>query len=84
MLLNTFLQRRRISTNNLLDLLAILEKHKSRHGAHAQFLRDLWDLVDVDFVETGVGEFVRKSAHTVLLVYAPFCFHGEMGTYFTT
>ena len=49
-----------IRTNDLLDLLAVLEQHERRHGLDAQLLRDIRNIVDVDLVEIGVvlvGEF---------------------------
>lgn len=60
-LLNGSLESRWVGTNNLTDLVAVLEEQESRHGADGQLLRDLWELIDVDFVEFGGGEFVGES-----------------------
>jgi hypothetical protein len=61
MRLDRVLQRRWVCANDLADLLTILEQHECRHGAHAQLLRNLWDFVDVEFVEASVGVLVRES-----------------------
>lgn len=60
-LLNGSLESRWVGTDNLTDLVAVLEEQESRHGANGQLLRDLWELIDVDFVEFGGGEFVGES-----------------------
>lgn len=60
-LLNGSLESRGVGTDNLTDLVAVLEEQESRHGANGQLLRDLWELIDVDFVEFGGGEFVCES-----------------------
>lgn len=52
--LDRTLNIRRRSTQNLIDLLSVLEVDESRHGADAQLLRDVGDLVDVDLVERNV------------------------------
>lgn len=41
--------------HDLGDLFPVLEEDKSGHGADAQFLGDVGDLVDVEFVEAGGG-----------------------------
>lgn len=61
-LLNGSLESRWVGTDNLTDLVAVLEEQESRHGANGQLLRDLWELIDVDFVEFGGGEFVGEFA----------------------
>jgi len=55
-LLNCREQRLRVSTNDLLDLLLVLEDQECRHGADAELLRDIRDLVDVQLHEVGAGE----------------------------
>ena len=40
-----------IRTNDLVDLLSILEEHERRHSPHAQFLRHIWHLIHIDLVE---------------------------------
>lgn len=40
--------------HDLADLLSVLEDHKGRHGADAEFLGDVGDFVDVELVEAGV------------------------------
>jgi len=44
-----------VGTDNGGDLLAVLEEDEGGHGADAQLLGDLGDLVDVDLVEAGAG-----------------------------
>lgn len=44
-----------VGTDDLADLFAVLEEQEGGHGADAEFLGDVWDLVDVDLVEAGVG-----------------------------
>jgi len=53
--LDRSLQCSRVRADDLADLLAILEEHERRHGAHGEFLRYFWDLVDVELVEARVG-----------------------------
>lgn len=60
MLLDGGLESDRVGTNDLADLLAVLEEQEGGHGAHALLLGDLGDLVDVDLVEAGVGVVVGK------------------------
>lgn len=59
-LLNGSLKSNRVGTNDLLDLLAVLEEQESGHGADGVLLSDLGDLVDVDLVEAGVGVVVGE------------------------
>lgn len=59
-LLNSSLKSDRIGTNDLLDLLAVLEEQESGHGADGVLLSDLGDLVDIDLVEAGVGVVVGE------------------------
>lgn len=40
-----------ISADDLADLLAVLEEDEGRHGANAELLRHVGDLVDVELVE---------------------------------
>ena len=54
MLLDSGLQRPLIRAHDLADLLAVLEEQERRHGADAELLRDVADLVDVDLEELGV------------------------------
>ena len=61
MLLDSSLERDRVGANDLLDLLAVGEDLEGRHGADAQLLGDLGDLVDVDLVEADVGVGVGES-----------------------
>lgn len=55
MLLDGGLESSGVGTNNGSDLLAVLEEDESGHGANAELLGDLGDLVDVDLVEAGAG-----------------------------
>jgi hypothetical protein len=54
-LLDGSLEGRGVGTNNGSDLLAVLEEHESGHGADAELLGNLGQLVDVNLVETGAG-----------------------------
>jgi len=54
-LLDGSLESLGVGTDDLGDLLAILEQDKGGHGADAEFLSDIGDLVDVNLVEAGVG-----------------------------
>jgi hypothetical protein len=61
-LINRRLQRLRIRAHNLLHLLSVLKDQKGWHSADAEFLRDIWDLVDIDLDEMDGREFVGESA----------------------
>jgi hypothetical protein len=54
-LLDTSLDGLGVCADNLADLLAVLEEYKCGHGADAEFLRNVGDLVDVELVETCLG-----------------------------
>jgi hypothetical protein len=54
-----------VRTDDLADLLAVLEQEEGGHGADAEFLRNVGDLVDVDLVEAGVGVLLRESVASV-------------------
>lgn len=49
-----------VGTNHLLKLLPVLENKEGRHGADTEFLCDVWNLVNVEFVEACVGVLVGK------------------------
>ena len=49
------LQSRRVHTHHLSNLLSILEEQESRHGANAEFLRNVGALVDVKLDKVDVG-----------------------------
>jgi hypothetical protein len=51
------LKRRRVGTNNFVDLLAVLEEHESGHSTDTELSSNVSELVDVDLVELGVLEF---------------------------
>ena len=59
-LLDRGLERPLVGADNLADLLAVLEEQKGRHGADAELLRDVADLVDVDLVEPGLRVLVAE------------------------
>ena len=44
-----------VGTDDLADLLAALEEQEGGHGADAELLGDIGDLVHVELVELGVG-----------------------------
>jgi hypothetical protein len=54
-LLDTSLDGLGVCADNLADLLAVLEEYEGGHGADAEFLRNVGDLVDVELVETCLG-----------------------------
>lgn len=54
-LLDSGLEGSGVGTNNGSDLLAVLEEDESGHGADAELLGDLGNLVDIDLVEAGAG-----------------------------
>jgi len=60
MVLNSRLQGLGIRAHNLGYLFAVLEQEECWHGADTQVLGDVWDVVDIEFVETRGREFVRK------------------------
>ena len=43
-----------VRTDDLANLLAVLEEEEGRHGADAELLRNFGNVVDIDLVETGV------------------------------
>ena len=55
MLLDGGLESLGVCADDLANLLAVLEQQESGHGANAELLGDVWDLVDVELVEAGVG-----------------------------
>ena len=50
-----------VSADHLSNLVAALEEQESGHGADAEFLCDIRDLVDVELVEACVGVLVGHS-----------------------
>lgn len=64
-----------VSTNNLLDLLSILEDHECGHGSNTELLGDIWDLIDVNLDEVGASVGVGESVTTVSSLLP-----SEMGT----
>lgn len=54
-----------VGTNDLGDLLAVLEEKESRHGADAELLCNVGDLVDVELVEAGVGVCAGEPAELI-------------------
>lgn len=57
------LERGRVRTNNLADLLAVLEEEESGHGADGELLSDVWKLVYVELVEARVGVVIGKPLY---------------------
>lgn len=76
MLLDGGLEGLGVGTDDLADLLAVLEQDEGGHGADAEFLGDLGDLVDIELVEAGVGVRVGEpffgGGFFVSLLF-PFC-----------
>lgn len=58
MLLNPGLDGLGVCADNLSNLLAVLEEYEGRHGADAEFLGDVGDLIDVELVEACLGIFL--------------------------
>lgn len=56
--LDSSLKRLGVSAHNLCNLVAALEQEERGHGADAEFLRNVGNLVDVELEETGVGVLV--------------------------
>ena len=52
--LDRSLERTGVGTNDLLNLLAVLEEHESRHSADGELLRDIRNLIYVEFVEASI------------------------------
>lgn len=53
--LDSLLDGRQVSANNLSNFLTTLEKHDGRHSAHTELLAHIRDLVHVDLVELDIG-----------------------------
>jgi hypothetical protein len=49
-----------VRADNLADLLAVLEEDEGGHGADAELLCNVGDLVDVELVEAGFGVLLRE------------------------
>ena len=60
-LLNSGLEGIWVGTDNLSNLLSILEQEERGHSANGELLSDIWNLVDVDLVEFGLRELVGES-----------------------
>lgn len=54
-----------VGTDDLSNLVAVLEEEEGGHGANAEFLCDVRDLVDVKLEEAGAGVCAGESAHSV-------------------
>jgi hypothetical protein len=52
-----------IRAHNFLNLLAVLEQQKRRHGSNVEFLRDIGHLVDVNLVEFDAVLVLVFGAH---------------------
>lgn len=59
--LDSSLQSRRVHTDDLGNLLSILEEQESRHGANAEFLSNVGALVDVKLHKVDVGVFLAPG-----------------------
>ena len=59
-LLDGSLERRWVGTNNLTNLLSGLEDNEGWHGADADLLSDIWDVVDIDLDEVGGWVLLRE------------------------
>lgn len=73
MLLDSGLKSGGVGTDDLADLLAVLEEEESGHGADGVLLGGLGDLVDVDLVEAGVGVVVGEPVGEYKLVWLCLC-----------
>ena len=54
-LLDFLLQLDWVCTNNLIDLLSILENHESWHSANSVLLSEVREIIDIDFQVSSVG-----------------------------
>ena len=71
-----------VGTNDLTDLFAVLEEQESRHGADSELLSDIWDLVDIELVEAGLGVSVGEPVMRVsklLTSFFSFVFGRDVG-----
>jgi hypothetical protein len=55
-----------VCAHNLTNLLAVLEEDEGGHGADAELLCNVGDLVDVELVEAGFGVLFREPAHVLV------------------
>ena len=55
MLLDSGLKSLWVGTNNLTNLLSVLEQQKGGHGADTELLSNIWNFIDVELVEAGLG-----------------------------
>jgi hypothetical protein len=53
-----------VRADDLADLLLVLEEQEGGHGADAELLGDVGDLVDVDLVEARIGVGVGEPSRT--------------------
>ena len=60
-LFNGGLENLWVGTDNLGDLLLALEDQEGWHGADAELLSDIWDLIDIKLGEVGAGVLVGES-----------------------
>lgn len=44
-----------VGTDDLSDLVTVLEEQEGRHGTDAELLSNVGDLVDIELVEAGIG-----------------------------
>jgi hypothetical protein len=58
--LNSRQERLGVRTHDLLDLLLVLEDQECGHGADAELLRNVGDLVDIELDEMGAGVFLGE------------------------
>lgn len=54
-----------VGANDLTDLLTALEEQEGGHGADAELLGDVGNLVDVELVELGVGVVLGEPGRDV-------------------
>ena len=59
-LLDSSLERRWVGTNDLTDLLSVLENDEGWHGADADLLGNIWDVIDVHLDEVGRWVFLGE------------------------
>jgi hypothetical protein len=54
-----------VGTDDLGNLVAVLEEEEGGHGANAEFLSNIGDLIDVELVEAGVGVCAGEPAGVI-------------------
>jgi hypothetical protein len=65
--LDSSLQRLGVGTNNLANLLAVLEEDECRHGADSELLGNVGNIIDIKLVKAGIGELIGHPSRGRIL-----------------